>query len=145
MSTIFLIIVFLVSLILLGILITLRIRDLRSGKLEKSDIPHYDTSLVISILIFIKRELVFVIKRSIQNFAIFLVKIWILGVHKARTLIKKKFPFISKKEIWEKTGTIIFHNFNEYRAKIRRFKRHIKEKEESETPIESVDENQNLV
>lgn len=130
MSTLFITIVFVVSLISLSVLIFLRIRDLRNGKLEPSDVPHYDSSLFISILSFLKKESVTMIRRGIQISLMFIVKLWILLVHKVKTFIKKNVPMLkSRKHVWEQTGTVIFHNFNEYRAKIRRFKRHIDQKE----------------
>lgn len=154
MSTLFITIVFGASIIALCILLTLRIRDLRSGKLVESDIPHYDSSLFVSVLLFIKRESVVYLKRGFQNMLIFLVKLWILVLHKTKALVRKYLPMIkSRKHIWESTGTIMFHNFNEYRAKIRRYKRKVEkehamkeiEELEKKASVEEVDENKDLV
>lgn len=157
MSTLILTIIFVVSFMALFVLLGIRLRDLRRGKLEVSEIPHYDYSLFIKILIFIKNESIVFVKRGLQNSLIFLVKLWILFIHKIKYLVKKYLPMLkSRKHIWESTGTLVFHNFNEYRAKIRRFKRHIKEKEEQalqevkvigkdDEEVENVDEKENLV
>ncbi|MCA9353444.1 hypothetical protein KC842_01050 [Candidatus Nomurabacteria bacterium] len=139
-------ILFFGSAIVLSIFLGKKIAMLRNEEIDIYDRDPIYFEAIDGTLASLRKSSVKTIKKGFQSFALFVAKMFILLSHKIKSEAQKRFPHIEKpKDLWEMIANFFMHNFTDYRVKVRKFKRHIKEKNEEKEEEEAYFEDQERI